>query len=475
MLVFFLLFSCSALDDSKGRSDDGLADSDLQDELYVAPPELWGVTPVRDRVENGGVVEIGLTATVSEQDWFGEGTFEGWTYDGQWPGPVIQIREGQTLKVNFESELEEATTIHWHGLRIPDVMDGVPAIQDPVEPGEGFVYEFTPPDPGTYWYHPHVRSHAQIERGLHGMLIVHEADAPVVDQERAFILDDIYLDASGRLVESEIVWMQSVHGRMGNRLLVNGSIEALEAEMREGAVERWRLVNTANARTLQVAISGARWRVIGVDGTLLPEPYEARYLYLPVGRRFDLEVIPEEGEVQLQVLLPNNDGGTTPATVFTGTVGDEPSEVSLEDEWLDWGADPLPEIETATQFLELEFDGVVDEDELVTWTINGSSWGDHEMIEVEGSTPTEVTLRDVSGRPHPFHLHGQFFQVISRNGNPPMYPGLLDTVQMSGDDEVVIHTDFDNHGMWMAHCHILEHAERGMMTMLNVSHNHDHD
>jgi FtsP/CotA-like multicopper oxidase with cupredoxin domain len=301
------------------------------------------------------------------------------------------------------------------------------------------------------------------------MLIVHEADAPVVDQERAFVLDDILLDTLGRLESSEIVGMESVHGRLGNRLLVNGSLEALSGELRDGAVERWRLVNTANARTLQVTVVGARWRVIGVDGTLLPEPYEARYLYMPVGRRFDLEVIAEEETVQLQVLLPADGGGTTELVVFTGTVDDEPSEVSLDGEWLDWGAAPLPELKTPRQSMQMEFDGFVDNDELVTWTINGQSWGDHEVMEVDGHTPTQITLRDVSGRPHPFHLHGQFFQVISRNGNPPMYPGLLDTVQMSGNDEVVIQTDFDNPGLWMAHCHILEHAERGMMTQIRVS------
>jgi FtsP/CotA-like multicopper oxidase with cupredoxin domain len=469
MFPIFVLLACAPSDDSRADVNTELADTAEQEELVIPLPEIWGPAPVQDRVETGDLVEIGLTAMVTEQDWFGEGSFEGWTYDGQWPGPLIQIRQGQTLRVNFQSELDEPTTIHWHGLRIEDAMDGVPAIQDPVEPGEGFTYEFTPPDPGTYWYHPHVRSHAQIERGLHGMLIVHEADAPVVDQERAFVLDDILLDTLGRLESSEIVGMESVHGRLGNRLLVNGSLEALSGELRDGAVERWRLVNTANARTLQVTVVGARWRVIGVDGTLLPEPYEARYLYMPVGRRFDLEVIAEEETVQLQVLLPADGGGTTELVVFTGTVDDEPSEVSLDGEWLDWGAAPLPELKTPRQSMQMEFDGFVDNDELVTWTINGQSWGDHEVMEVDGHTPTQITLRDVSGRPHPFHLHGQFFQVISRNGNPPMYPGLLDTVQMSGNDEVVIQTDFDNPGLWMAHCHILEHAERGMMTQIRVS------
>lgn len=470
MLPFILLLACTSGDEAKNDTVSQLTDTAEQLNDLPVIPDVWGPAPIQDRVETADLVEIGLTATVSDKAWFDDASFEGWTYDGQWPGPLIQITEGQTLRVNFESELDEPTTIHWHGLRIDDEMDGVPALQDPVESGEGFVYEFTPPDPGTYWYHPHVRAHAQVERGLHGMLIVHEKDAVQVDQERAFVLDDIYMNSDGTPASSEMSWMESVMGRLGNVIVVNGSLDSLEGEIRENAVERWRLVNTANARTLQVTIEGARWRVIGVDGTLLPEPYEARYLYMPVGRRYDLEVIPESEEVQLKLLLPTEDGGTTAATIFTGTVGDEPSQITRDDEWMDWGAAPLPELPEITQSVELEFNAYAEEgDSLATWTINGRSWGDHEVIEVQGNTPSQITLRDLSGRPHPFHLHGQFFQVLSRNGNPPQYPGLLDTVQMSGEDEVVIQTSFDNPGLWMAHCHILEHAEQGMMTQISVS------
>ena len=158
------------------------------------------------------------------------------------------------------------------------------------------------------------------------------------------------------------------------------------------------------------------------------------------------------------------------ATVSNKAWFDDASQSTRDDEWMDWGAAPLPELPEVTQSVELEFNAYAEEgDSLATWTINGRSWGDHEVIEVQGNTPSQITLRDLSGRPHPFHLHGQFFQVLSRNGNPPQYPGLLDTVQMSGDDEVVIQTRFDNPGLWMAHCHILEHAEQGMMTQISVS------
>lgn len=452
--------------DEKNQGTD-VADSGGPTTPLSTAPEVWGLSPAEDRTETGDLVEINLQANQSEQDWFGEGTFEGWTYDGQWPGPLVQITEGQTLRVNFNNELDDETTIHWHGLRITDDMDGVPAMQDPVVTGDTFVYEFTPPDPGTYWYHPHVRSHEQVERGLHGMLIVHEKDAVQVDVERAFVIDDVYLSEDGSVAPALISGPIAVHGRLGNRILVNGSTQSLEGEMRDNAVERWRLVNTANARTLEVDVLGARWRVIAVDGTLLPEPYEARKLYMPVGRRFDLEVIPESDEVELQIIVAT-DSGDAKVALFTGSVTDEPSQIERDGDWLEWNADPLPVLEEVTQEVTLEFSAVLDAFDNLTWAINGASWGDHEVIEVTANTPSKIILRDVSGRPHPFHLHGQFFQVTQRNGQAPAFPGLLDTVQMTGDDEVHIQTNFDNPGMWMAHCHILEHAELGMMTQIHV-------
>jgi FtsP/CotA-like multicopper oxidase with cupredoxin domain len=468
MWVLIVALACTPSDTKDNNPITNGADSGGPTEPISTVPELWGLTPAEDRTETDDLVEVNLQATMEDRDWFGEGSFEGWTYDGKWPGPVIQITEGQTLRVNFLNELEDETTIHWHGLRITEDMDGVPAMQDPIVTGDTFVYEFTPPDSGTYWYHPHVRSHQQIERGLHGMLIVHEKDAVEVDVERAFVLDDIYLNEDGSIAPSLIAGPIAVRGRLGNRVLVNGSLNGLTGEIREGAVERWRLVNTSNARTLEVDVEGARWRVIAVDGNLLPEPYEVRKVYMPVGRRFDLEVIPESDEVQLQIVVATDTGDET-ISLFTGSVTDEPSQIQRDGDWLDWGAGPLPEIVEPTQEITMEFSAVLDEFDNLTWAINGASWGDHETIEVTANTPTKIILRDTSGRPHPFHLHGQFFQVTQRNGQAPAFPGLLDTVQMTGDDEVHLQTNFDNPGMWMAHCHILEHAELGMMTMIHVT------
>jgi FtsP/CotA-like multicopper oxidase with cupredoxin domain len=103
-----------------------------------------------------------------------------WAYNGQVPGPVLRVRLGETLRVHFTNNLPEETTIHWHGVRLPNAMDGVPGVtQPPVPPAGEFVYEFTPKDAGTFWFHPHVRASEQVERGLYGVLVVEDASPGV--------------------------------------------------------------------------------------------------------------------------------------------------------------------------------------------------------------------------------------------------------------------------------------------------------
>ncbi|MFT5686706.1 MAG: FtsP/CotA-like multicopper oxidase with cupredoxin domain, partial [Myxococcota bacterium] len=435
--------------------------------LPPAPlPVVWGTVALEDQDTDPDVVEVHLTASETEILWSDDAddiTEEVWAYNGVVPGPVIQAWLGQTVRVVFTNDLPDETTIHWHGLRIDDEMDGVPAIQDPIQPGETFTYEFTPPDSGTFWYHPHVRSHEQIERGLQGALIVHEPDAPVV-QERMFVLDDVSIQSGGSFESFTIGHMTSVHGRFGNTLLANGVnalVEPLSDTLSADTGERWRIVNTANARTLYADVTNASWRVIAVDGTLLPDPYEPEWVQLPIGRRFDLEVIPDgSGEpVVLRILLPDTTGGFDEYPVFEGTVS---GEIGSTD-WQDWPATALPEApDSFEQDVSLVFDNEADGN-LAVWTINGDTWDEHEAIEVTGGTDSEIEITDESGAEHPFHLHGQLFQVLTRDGEPVDEPGLMDTVMVNPDETLTIWTDFSNPGRWMTHCHILEHTEQGMM------------
>lgn len=436
----------------------------LPAEVEVPLHDVWGIAAADDHDADPHVVEVHLEAAKTEVQWVEGSPTEVWAYNGQVPGPLIHARVGDTLRVVFDNALpNDDTTIHWHGLRIPDDQDGVPMIVDPVGPGESFTYAFTLPDPGTYWYHPHVAANEQVERGLQGVIVIDEAEPPEVDRDRYFVVDDVLLSDDGR-VQGHFAnpdGMTVMMGRYGNTLLTNGSTELLVDTMRPGAVERWRLLNTANARPMFIDVRGAEWRVVGTDGGLLSEPYNVGKQEIHPGQRFDLEVLaPAEGEVvELEMVI---DGTRYP--VFSATVEGE----AVADHEVDWPAAPLPEIVTAEQAIEVTLGADTSGSELL-WTVNGEAYVEGDMVPVTGDVPTTMHLRETSGLDHPFHLHGQFFQVVDRDGKPADEPGPRDTVVVRGQGEVTIFTGFENAGRWMAHCHILEHAEAGMMTEYDVS------
>jgi len=459
MLALVALLAC-APDADPATAPGGPSDT----EPAIVLPDVAGVAAAEDLDPDPDVVEVHLTASKTDLTWIEGTTTPAWAYNDQVPGPLIHATVGDTLRVVFTNDLPAATTIHWHGLRIDDEMDGVPAVQEPVKSGETFTYEFVLPDAGTYWYHPHVRGHEQVERGLYGPLIVHEAEPPVVDQDRMFVLDDVLLESDGSFGSFGLSGMTGMHGRHGNYLLANGTTEMLTDTIQPGAVERWRVVNTANARLMWIDVEGAKWRVVGVDGGVLDEPYSAGKLRLPVGRRFDLEVVPKANaeSVQLRVLLPAQIGFDKYPMFEAAVEGD-----ALETPTPDWVAAPMPELEETTQDVEIVLDAAAGGFRM-KWVINGEAYDESEPIPVQANVPTRVLLRDESGAGHPFHLHGQFFEVLSQNGEPFDVPGPLDTVWVNGDDELELYTTFDNPGLWMGHCHILEHAELGMMTSFDV-------
>src|SRR6185295_5797340 len=147
-----------------------------------------------------------------------------WAYNAQVPGPVLRVRLGETVRVTFTNRLPQPTTIHWHGVRVPNAMDGVPGVTQPaVQPGESFVYEFTPKDAGTFWFHPHLRSSEQIERGLFGVLIVEDRAPRPYTRDVVWVLDD-WLLANGAIVPEFNTRHDLMHdGRWGNVVTVNGS------------------------------------------------------------------------------------------------------------------------------------------------------------------------------------------------------------------------------------------------------------
>jgi FtsP/CotA-like multicopper oxidase with cupredoxin domain len=398
-------------------------------------------------------VRIDLEAR--ERDWaFAPGsTVRALTYGGKVPGPVIEATVGDTLEVRLRNDLAQATSIHWHGVRVPAEMDGLAA----VEPGEAFEYRFVVPDAGTYWYHSHVNETEQLERGLYGALVVRGADEPTFDRERVLLLDDLKL-----AVDGEIAPFGDEHehhaGREGDVRLVNGVQEPELDEIAGGAIERWRLVNAANTRFVRLSIGGRPFRIVGTDGGLVPRPLLASEVLITPGERVDLAVGPfAEGERLSIDSLPYDRGkGERPEERFaTLAVGP--------------GAPSRAEVPERLR----EVEPLVGPDAEPTRTIDLKSLmhaGRHQRADAVRLGELQVwELVNETGQDHPFHLHGFFFQVLQENGEPAAIAAWKDTVNVPRKSRArIAWLPEDRPGEWMYHCHILEHHAMGMMAHFAV-------
>ena len=190
-----------------------------------------------------------------------------WAYNDRIPGPIIRARRGERLRARVRNHLSQPTTVHFHGIRMPNAMDGVPFVtQPPIDPDGSFVYDFVLPDAGTYWYHPHFNSSEQVGRGLAGALVVEEHAPIAVDRDIVWVLDDWRLDQSaaiaGRFGHPHDL---SHNGRIGNTVTVNGRLPT-DFAVRSGERIRLRLINVANARIFGLRFDGHSPRVIALDG-----------------------------------------------------------------------------------------------------------------------------------------------------------------------------------------------------------------
>jgi FtsP/CotA-like multicopper oxidase with cupredoxin domain len=397
----------------------------------------------------------------------GRRPLEGWMYNGDVPGPLLEARVGDTLVVRLANRLPEPTTIHWHGLRLPPAMDGTEDVQRLVEPGESFTYRFALPDAGTFWYHPHANEVVQLERGLYGVLVVRGEGEPVVDAERVLVFDDVRLTPLGRIAKPGR-FIEKHNGREGSTLLLNGRV-APELGMAAGQVERWRLVNVASARYVRFSIGGTEFQVVGSDGGLIEAPVPATELLLAPGDRADIVVGPlAEGALLPVESLPYDRGlGKPRRTATFGTVRVGPPRASVAS--VPTRLRELPPLAPADALptREMRLGGRTSLRNFVEFTINGEQHHHGAPVRVG-----ELQVWDIINEApidHPFHLHGFFFQVLSINGEPPAYRSLEDTVNVPRLGRVrIAWLPDDRPGRWMAHCHILEHHAAGMMAHFDV-------
>lgn len=453
---------------------DGLDESENETIQTIEHNVLYD-NKLEDTNPDPNIVEVTLTAGWSEIEISEGTTLNMMTYNGSFPGPLLEANVGDRVIVHFKNNLGEPTTVHWHGLRIPDRMDGTPRVQSPVLDGETFRYEFRVPDSGTYWYHPHVRSYEQVERGLYGPIIIRDPAEPQVDAERIIIVDDLLLDENNSDFAYFDAARYGMHGRSGNLLLGNGRADSGSMErdpVYVGTIERWRIVNTSNARTFVMTVDGvADAKLIGTDGGPLPaRPLE--WLLLPIGQRYDVLVthgIYESAQLtaHIPVVNENNEVEEAPFPIYRLDVSRETNGTPRRVVW------PQADLsEYANRPIDQEVRMTLSgygTDTGIMWTINGQSHPTEPLYTFAKGQTVVMTIANEAGPEHPFHLHGQFFEIIGDGRAITEQPGLKDTVLIPGQTELKIRAYFDNPGQWMAHCHILEHAALGMMGEIIVT------
>lgn len=445
------------------------------DVIAIPPNEGAFDAPVAPDLDPApDVVEVVLEARLASVEIAPGRSIEMWTYEGGVPGPTIEARAGDLVRVRFTNSLPEATTIHWHGLRIPAAMDGVPIAQAPIPPGETFTYEFVVPDAGTFWYHPHVRSDEQVERGLYGAFVVRGAGEPEVTSERIVVLDDLLVDEQ-TFDLAPFDEDQAMPGRQGNLLLVNGRAHPI-AGVRAGGLHRFRFVNAANARYFRLSAPGHRLIQIGTDGGLLEAPLEHDDLLLVPGERADVLVVAGEpsSSIAWQTLAYDRGHGTGQfgaATLFTMRTSSEDAVAppAVPGSFAVIEALPPSTITRELRLQEMEGAHAAHGGAPVMFAINDRVYPDVESIVARLGDVEVWSIVNTTEMDHPFHLHGFRFQIVDTDGAPATERAWRDTINIAAGQTVRFAVSLDaNPGTWMFHCHILEHAERGMMGELSV-------
>ena len=391
-----------------------------------------------------------------------------WSYNGEVPAPTLRLKLGERLRVVFTNNLPQRTTIHWHGIRVPNAMDGVPGVtQPPIEPGDTFIYEFVPKDAGTFWFHPHHRSSEQVERGLFGAVIVEDPEPLPYSQDVLWILDDWLLDSKGAIDERFVTRRDLAHdGRWGNLITVNGTTNTtLNAKVGERI--RLRLLNSANGRIFRPDLQNLDATIIAVDGMYAGRPLPYQGFELAPGNRVDLDITIRKKDAGKTIQI--KDGYTrrpyplatiiiSPEVVATPSF-QSPARAKMPD----WSS-----AKSAPVHLHFELDSRRGGPHGIEWTLNNLVYDDKHKDALILGRWNQMRFTNHSYRLHPMHIHGMFFKVLARNGKPVNEPYWRDTVLLKRKESVDIGLVPLDEGEWLLHCHILEHAAAGMRTRVTV-------
>ena len=398
-------------------------------------------------------------------------------YNGRFPGPTLEFREGDRVTVHFRNDLPEPTTVHWHGLHLPFMSDGSPF--HPVAPGEQYDYVFTirPGAAGTYWYHPHPdhRTGHQIAKGLYGAIIVRAPDDPLPSSlaEKVLVLSDNRFSPDGQIDLPDPHTPEGnadrENGREGDVIFVNGEVKPT-LTIRAGEVQRWRVINASAARVYRLSLPGHKLLHIGNDGGLFERPVEVDEIVVANAERVEL-LVRGTGSPGTRVALrslpydryipqtrPRNWSDTR--ELLTLHYSDEPAVAGVE---LPAMLRRIPVLDTAqatARRLMVLSQGM----------INGRMM-DMQRVDVAATLDaTEIwEIENLVGMDHPFHLHGFQFQMLDRDGVPEPFRSWKDVVNVPKHGTARFIVRYANYpGKWMFHCHILDHEDHGMMGILEV-------
>ncbi|MBD9397308.1 multicopper oxidase family protein [Pseudomonas sp. PDM11] len=399
-----------------------------------------------------------------------------WTFGGQAPGVELRCRQGDELRVRFINHLPEPTTIHWHGIRLPLEMDGVPYVsQAPVLPGEFFDYRFVTPDAGSYWYHPHESSAKQLGRGLVGPLIIEEREPTGFKHERTLCLKSWHVDEAGAFTEFSVPREAAREGTRGRLSTING-VSLPTLELPAGQVVRLRLINVDSTITYRLNLSGGEARIYALDGNpIKSRPLGTEY-WLGPGMRIDLALkVPAAGSEELSLrngplrlatikaVASNEPAAEWPPALPPNPVA-EPDVAKAETlrfnfEWAAALASPADE--AAGRYKYWQINGQA-------WDINDKTCADRPIAKLKKDGHYIFVLRNMAQYQHPIHLHGLIFKVLDSNRRK-IEPYYTDTFLLGKNETARIAFVADNPGVWMFHCHVIDHMETGLMAAVEIA------
>jgi len=379
-------------------------------------------------------------------------------FNGRIPGPEIRARQGDQADIRLENGLDDGALVHWHGLRVPNRMDGVNVLtQDVVIPGQSHDYRFALPDAGTYWYHSHYLSYDQVSRGLFGAFIVDEPDPPVVDHDITVQLFDMMIDDEGRFDDEFHAAHFATAGKIGNVATAFLSRDTV----RRGDRLRLRCINPSIDRIYDLKLSGLAGAVVALDGMPLAEPRPLATITLAPGQRCDV-IADVVGPVTLTDTYDGRD-------LRLGEIAAKGTGAPRTEAIPALTANAMPSPGTGETHVELVMQGGAggnDHGGFGTWALNDvSGLPGQPLVDVRRGATVRITLRNDTAFAHVMHLHGHHFHELGPSGALGDYRDSTLVEAWSARDILCV---LDNPGAWMLHCHMLSHQTDGMATWVRV-------